>query len=57
MTDEEYNKIITQINFEEKRLLNIKTENGFIPSIDISNSMYRLRRTISDMKGRTNEIL
>lgn len=54
-TVEELEKIIDKIDFEEKRLINIKTENGFIPMIDISNSMYRIRRTISELKGENKK--
>lgn len=48
---EKLEKIIAKIDSEEKWLINIKTENGFIPMIDICNAMYRIRRTISELKG------
>lgn len=49
--EEQFEKIIDKIDFEEKLLIKIKTENGFIPIVDVCNAMYRIRKTISELKG------
>lgn len=51
MTDEELEKIIDKIDFEEKWLINIKTENGFISISDIRIAMCRIRQVVSELKG------
>lgn len=51
MTDEELEKIIAKIDFEEKWLIDIKVNNGFIPIADIRIAMCRIRQVISELKG------
>ena len=51
MTDEELEKIIEKIDFEEKWLINVKMDNGFISIADIRIAMCRIRQVISELKG------
>lgn len=53
MTDEELEKIIEKIDFEEKWLINIKIENGFISIADIRIAMCRIGQVISELKGES----
>lgn len=53
MSDEERKKIISQIDFEEKWLTDIKMENGFISLADIRTAMNGIRTVIS----KTNVIV
>ena len=55
MTNEECKQIIAQINFEEKWLLNIKTDIGFISKADIRIAMNAIRVTVAKLKGEQNE--
>lgn len=55
MTDEEIEKIIEKIDFEEKWLINVKMENGFISMADIRIAMCRIRQVISELKGENKE--
>lgn len=49
---EELEKIIDKIDFEEKWLINIKTENGFISIADIRIAMCRIGQVVSsELKG------
>ena len=50
MTNEERQKIIDKINFEEKWLKNIKMENGFISIADIEVAMSGIRSVIAELK-------
>lgn len=52
MTDEENKKIIDKIDFEEKWLINIKMENGFISIADIQIAMSGIKSIISELKGK-----
>ena len=51
MTDEELEKIIAKIDFEEKWLIDIKVNNGFISIADIEVAMNGIRSVISELKG------
>lgn len=51
MTDEELEKIIAKIDFEEKWLIDIKMENGFISIADIEVAMSGIRSFIAELKG------
>ena len=55
MTDEERKKIIEKIDFEEKWIINVKMENGFISIADIRIAMCRIRQVISELKGEKKE--
>lgn len=61
MSDEERQKIIAQIDFEEKWLTDIKMENGFISLADIRTAMNGIRIIISKTnviavrKGENND--
>ena len=44
-------KIIDKIDDEERWLINIKTENGFISKADIRIAMCRIRQVIPEPKG------
>ena len=49
---EEFEKIIiSEINFEEKWLINVKMENGFVSIADIEIAMNRIKRIVKDLKG------
>lgn len=49
---EKLEKIIDKIDFEEKWLINIKTENGFISIADIRIAMCRIGQVVSsELKG------
>lgn len=48
---EELEKIIDKINFEEKWLMNVKMDNGFISIADIEIAMSGIRSAISKMEG------
>lgn len=48
---EELEKIIDKINFEEKWLINVKMDNGFISIADIEIAMSGIRSAISKLKG------
>lgn len=50
-TIEELEKIIDKIDFEEKWLINIKMDNGFISIADIEIAMSGIRRVVSELKG------
>ena len=53
MTNEERQKIIDKINFEEKWLIDIKMNNGFISIADIEVAMSGIRSVIAELKGET----
>ena len=53
---EELEKIIAKIDFEEKWLIDIKMNNGFISIADIEVAMSGIRSFIAELKGeKTNE--
>lgn len=52
MTDEENKKIIERIEFEEKWLINVKTENGFVSIPDIKLAMSGIRSVIAELERR-----
>lgn len=56
MTDEELEKIIAKIDFEEKWLIDIKMENGFISIADIEVAMSGIRSFIAKLKGEIDDI-
>lgn len=47
----ELEKIIDKIDFEEKWLINVKMENGFISIADIQIAMEGIRSFIEELKG------
>lgn len=51
MSDTEKQAILTKINFEEKWLIDIKVNNGFISIADIEVAMSGIRSFISEPKG------
>lgn len=55
MTDKEIAKIIDKIDFEEKWLINIKTENGFISIADIKIAISAIRYVVSKEKEKSNK--
>lgn len=55
MTDEEQKKIIYKIDSEEKWLLNVKIENGFIPIADIEIAMNGIRAVVIEADKESKE--
>lgn len=56
MSNEELEKIIAKIDFEEKWLIDIKMNNGFISIADIEVAMSGIRSFISKLKGEIDDI-
>ena len=48
MTDKEHEKIIAKIDFEEKWLINIKMDNGFISMADVRIAMCTIRQVVME---------
>ena len=53
---EELEKIKEKIDFEEKWLIDIKMNNGFISIADIEVAMSEIRSFISKLKGEIDDI-
>jgi len=55
MTDAEKKIIINNINFEEKWLINVKIEYGFISIADIEIAMSGIKSVIEELKGEVKD--
>lgn len=55
MTDKEHEKIIAKIDFEEKWLINVKMDNGFISIADIGIAMNGIRAVVIETDKEKKE--
>lgn len=55
MTDNEHNEIIKKIDFEEKWLINVKIDNGFIAISDIQIAMNGIRAVVIEVDKENKE--